>query len=283
MWKYKLIGIALFLKSFVGKLDFEAKRLDVAHGKKYYAIEKLKEIHAPENSGLTYLDDKFYFIVDSGGEPEIYVMNKNLEKIDTLNISGVSNKDWEALTADELGNFYIGDIGNNQNNRNDLFIYNVTPTGKSVDTIKFSYLEQKEYPPKKKERNYDSEAMYWHNEQLHFFSKNRGEKIVLHYSIPDSSGSYQVRSIEEKKLNHMITGADISPDGKIVALLSYGKIYIFKVVGNKIFDTPILLIETTRFGQSEAIAFVNNSEMIVSNEAGSFFKVCLNLKKLENR
>lgn len=277
MWRYKLVGVALFIKAFFGKLDFEAQRLDFKQGKKYYSIEKLATIHAPEISGMTLYKGSFYFLVDSGGEPELYMLSKDLQLQDTITVKNASNIDWEALTVDAEKNFYIGDIGNNLNRRKNLRIYKFNSERSSLDTIHIEYAQQEKFPPSKEKRNFDSEALFWQDDQLHLFSKNRGRKCVKHYILPDTKGSYELMPTEEIRLNGMITGADISPDGSMVALLSYGKIYIFNREGEKLYQNPLLLIETTRFGQSEAIAFISDHELIVSNEAGKFFKVTLDL------
>ncbi|MGK7392532.1 MAG: hypothetical protein ACNS60_19410 [Candidatus Cyclobacteriaceae bacterium M2_1C_046] len=278
MWRYKLVGVALFLKAFFGKLDFEAQRLDFTQGKKYYTIENLGTIHAPEISGITAYQGNLYFLVDSGGEPELYLLNKNLQIQDTISVGSTSNIDWEALTVDEQDNFYIGDIGNNLNQRKNLRIYKFNKELSSLDTIHITYAQQEHFPPPKEKMNFDSEALFWQDNKLHLFSKNRGRKCVKHYILPDTIGEYNLIPTEEIRLNGMITGADISPDGSLVALLSYGKIYIFKREGEKLYENPYLLIETTRFGQSEALAFISDNEMIVSNEAGKFFKVILDFR-----
>ena len=278
MLKYKLIGIALFLKAFIGKLDFEAARLDVDQSKKYYSIERVARLSLPEMSGLTTSGDTLYTLTDSGGEAAIYKVGKNNIIIrDTLFFPNTSNIDWEALTTTGHGAFFIGDIGNNRSNRRNLRIYIVDEHTKHADTISLSYAEQPGFPPAKKYRNYDSEAMFWHEGQLHIFSKNWGRKCVKHYILPDKPGEYELVPKEELKLNSMITGAAISPGGKVVVLSAYGKLYFFLISDGLIFNDPLMLIETTRFGQNEGVTFLNDKTLLVSNEAGKFLKVTFSL------
>lgn len=277
MLKYKLIGIALFFKAFIGKVDFEAARLDVEQSKKYYDIETLGRIPLPEISGLTSFGDELFIITDSGGEAAIYTLDQTLKITDTLHIKDASNIDWETLTLDNKRNFFIGDVGNNISRRQNLRIYKFNEGSGKTDTVSFNYKLQPGFPPKKKLRNYDSEAMFWYNGQLHLFSKNWGRKCVKHYIIPDEAGDYELVPHEELKLNAMITGAAISIDGETVALSGYGKIYFFKIVNGKIFSEPLMMIETTRFGQNEAIVFLDNNTLLICNEAGKFYKVSFSL------
>lgn len=277
MWKYKLVGIALFLKAFVGKVDFEAARLNVEQSKRYYNIERVGKVPLMEISGLTTDGESIYLITDSGGETAIYTLDHDLITRDIFHVRNTSNIDWETLTMDKQKNFFIGDIGNNNSRRKNLRIYKVNKDDPAVDTLSLSYKLQPGFPPKKRHRNYDSEAMLWHKGQLHLFSKNWGKKCVKHYILPDGAGDYELVPYEELKLNAMITGATISNNGQIVVLSAYGKIYFFSMNNGKIFTEPLMLIESTRFGQNEAIAFLDDKTLLICNEAGTFYKVTFTL------
>ena len=61
---------------------------------------------------------------DSGNANEIYGLNFENGAIEkTLTIENTENIDWEDITKDKEGNLYIGDFGNNDNERKDLCIY----------------------------------------------------------------------------------------------------------------------------------------------------------------
>ena len=277
MWKYKFIGIALYLKAISGKLDFEAARLGAVQDRRLYTIEKLNTVRLMEISGLTVRNDTVYALTDSGGEDYLYRISDDITILDSLLVPNASNKDWEALTSDNNGNFYVGDIGNNLSRRKDLRIFKFNK--ERTDTIHISYGQQQEFPPDKKHMNYDGEALFWSEGKLHLFSKNRGKKCVKHYVLDDEKGSVILWPGEEIKLNAMITGAAVSPDGTVAVLIGYGKIYFFKKTGNLIFNEPIMIIETTRFAQNEAVTFLDGSTLLVSNEKGKFFKVTFELPK----
>ncbi len=60
---------------------------------------------------------------DSGGANELYELDSNAVLQRTLVLRNATQVDWEDLTLDSAGHFYVGDFGNNSQNRTDLVIY----------------------------------------------------------------------------------------------------------------------------------------------------------------
>lgn len=105
--------------------------------------------------------------------------------------------DCEESTRDENGNYYLGDFGNNLNNRTNLRIYKIpNPDTLSVDTISpqmitFLYPDQTLFPPDSSMLNFDCEAMFHFQDSLYLFSKNRGTSTYSRmYRLPDQPGDY---------------------------------------------------------------------------------------------
>jgi len=227
---------------------------------------------------------------DGGGKNVLLKIDMKGKSQGVITIPNTSNIDWEDLAKDDKGYIYIGDFGNNNNQRKNLRIYkfkeiqpgpfegvqNFEPLRLKVDTISFSYADQKAFPPQKKFRNYDCEAFFWHRQKLFLFTKNRGNKYVKMYFLPDKPGFYIAELIDSIHINTMITAADISPDGKLVALLGYGKIYLFDVgrIGVQNFEPLSVLhycLKIPRGGQAEALVFINDTDFVFSNERGRLF------------
>jgi hypothetical protein len=77
-------------------------------------------------------------------------------------------------------------------------------------------------------------------------------------------------------LKSPVTAADISPDGKEFALLSYGKIFIFEIANNEInFSKPKLCIKIGR-AQMEALNYTSNTDFIMTNEQRKIYTVVKN-------
>ncbi|MDO7609649.1 MAG: hypothetical protein MUQ68_02245, partial [Crocinitomicaceae bacterium] len=77
-------------------------------------------------SEISGIDDAFhgvYFSInDSGDDSFVYLIKDDGSVLHKMFVSGAENIDWEDISSD--GDFlYIGDIGNNRNQRKDLMVY----------------------------------------------------------------------------------------------------------------------------------------------------------------
>lgn len=225
-----------------------------------------------ESSGLELASEgSFWTVRDSGGPSVLYRIAADGRLLDSLRLP-LPNKDWEALARDDQGNLYIGDFGNNLNRRRDLRIYKLHVESAQLDTIRFHWPQQQAFPPAKPDLNYDAEAFFWFQGRLHLFTKSRGDGFVRHYVLPDKPGSYGAELLETVPIKGLVTGADISPDGKTAALLTYGKVHLFSVgAPDRILSQPIACLRIPGAGQSEAILFVNNETLLIGNETARLF------------
>ena len=225
-----------------------------------------------ENSGLAkaWQEDYYWTMNDSGGNTELYMINTKGRVFDTLLVNDAQNIDWEDLAKDNKGNIYVGDFGNNSQSRKDLTIYKFR-NGKT-EKITFHYADQDHFPAR--EKVFDCEAFFWYGGKLYLFSKDwsRNHQTQL-YSLPDQAGNYALLPEQNLFLKSPVTSADVSPNGKEFALLSYGKIYIFEIVEEKIdFSKPKSCIKIGR-NQMEAIVYINDTDFIMTNEQRKIFRV----------
>lgn len=270
MYKEKLIGFLVFAYTLFCNCHTEPAGSAFKKEKKSYRVEAYARMSEalPESSGLTGAEGgTFWLLQDGGNPPALHRIEANGQLIETLPLN-LPNYDWESLTQDAGGNLYIGDFGNNFHNRKNLRIFRLNRAKQQIDTISFYYPEQESFPPEdKKDRNYDAEAFLWHKGKLHLFTKAYGNKVVRHYTLPDSAGSYAAELQEQRKLHGLVTGAAISPDSGELALLSYGKIYLFDVTNeNKFLENPKACINLAGRAQTEAVVYLNNSSILVANE-----------------
>lgn len=147
----------------------------------------------------------------------------------------VTNRDWEDLATDPQGNLYIGDVGNNRNARRDLRIYRFHPATGQLDSILLRYPDQQAFAPASERWwNFNCEAMVWHHDSLHLFSKNsfKGNFYTKHYVVPARPGDYIAELRDSICLkNRVVTGAALSRDGRTLALTGY-------IIGKKLGFLP---------------------------------------------
>lgn len=225
-----------------------------------------------ESSGLAHASDSTFYTHNDGPDNHLYEINKKGRLLNTFEITKAKFVDFEEM-AEDADHYYLGDIGNNSNQRKDLRIYKIHKKDfDKIDTISFRYEDQLEFPPSdKKKRNYDCEAFVCHHDSLFLFSKNRGYKLVKMYAIPAKAGTYIAHAKDSLYLTGQITSADLSPDKSKLALLAYGKIYIFALYNGLKLTNPFYCVKFPQSGQTEAILFVDNRKMIITNEGGKIF------------
>ena len=227
-----------------------------------------------ECSGMvaTAKDSTFWVHNDGGNKAELFEIDKKGKLLTTLPLPKAKNVDWEEITRDEKGNIY----GNNTNDRRDLTIYKFPENQPDkMEKITFNYAYQKQFPPAKNELNYDCEAFFAFGDSLYLFTKNRGNKAVRMYALTTQAGNYSIVHKDDIYIKTMVTGAAISPDKKKFALLTYGKVLLFSIDNQQVdFKKPI---DCFKFAhkQTEAIVFITNKKLIISNEQGELFTVSM--------
>jgi hypothetical protein len=223
--------------------------------------------------------DSFWMVNDSGNHPRMYLVNKKGYIDKTLYIEG-KNTDWEDLTKDNAGNVYIGDFGNNANDRKHLKIYILTAndiaTKKSIvpEVIKFSFPNQKKFPPKKKDKHFDVESFFHHNGYLYLFTKSRTKTAYGRtdlYKIPATPGKYKAEFISTyttcDDLECWVTSAAMSPDGKKVVLLSHDTVWQFTDFKDDDFlDGKMTKFNLGHTSQKEGICFKDNTTVYITDE-----------------
>ena len=253
--------------------------------------KSLKEV-----SGIAIANQTIWVIEDSGNKNHIYSLNQHGKIKNEIALPSTINIDWEDLTTDSKGNLYIGDFGNNKNQRKNLCIYVINKEvliNKSIDSIKkiaFSYPEQTKFPPKKKRQLYDCEAFFEWNGYFYLFTKNRSNPFdgtSLIYKIPNSKGNHKAELVATfttclNDKNCTITSAAISPNGTKVILLSHDSIWLFEDFKSDYFTKgKVTKLELNHVSQKEAVCFKDESTLLIADEKnnkqdGNVYEVKLN-------
>ncbi|MCA0152035.1 hypothetical protein [Winogradskyella vincentii] len=221
-----------------------------------------KEASASEiipNSNLIWV------IEDSGNENVLYGLETTGEISKHITLNEATNIDWEDITADEYGNIYIGDFGNNNKNRTSFQIYKVynkeleNSTAKA-HTIQFTLPADIE--PK------DFEAFFVHKDIFYLFSKEH--KIFNVFTVPNAVGTHTatyISSFELEGKDTRVTSADISFDGKSVVLLNHKRLWKYtNYEGSDFFSGSKEKLTFKHNSQKEGICFQNDSTLIITDE-----------------
>lgn len=222
----------------------------------------LTEVSAVE---VTRHSDFIWVIEDSGNSNNLYGLNVKGHIKRSITISNAKNEDWEDLTSDSEGNIYIGDFGNNKEERQSFQIYKVShkDLDKSTTTAELIEFKLTKYQDSK-----DFEAFFLFNNIFYIFSKEKQKFVVL--KVPNTAGTHvaEVHAHYTLKDNdNRITSADISDDGKTIVLLNHDKLWeLSNFKANNFFSGQI---KSKAFGhrtQKEGICFGIKNTVLITDE-----------------
>lgn len=236
-----------------------------------------------ENSGIIAVSTNQLWLHNDGGNPAcLYKIDSTGNVLRRLFVTNAPNKDWEDIAIDrERGHVYIGDFGNNDNLRKDLRILkidnpdNIEKDSTQAQVIEFYYPQQQAFPPNEQDLHYDAEAFIYFRNYLYIFTKCRTKpytSLTRLYQVPCTEGKHAavlLDSFDTRQASwyQSVTGAAVSPSGSQVALVSGGKAWIFnQFPDNQFFKGKTQNISLAWFSQKEAIDFINENELFVSDE-----------------
>lgn len=215
---------------------------------------------------------------DSGDDAFIFAINPKGEKLGTWRVSGARNFDWEDIAAfkDPSGTcfLYIGEIGNNKLKRDEFVVYRVKEPAisagdkfsskknplatENAEAIKFTYPNGL----------HDAETLMVHPQtgDIYVLTKEVGDasivyKLAANYQKEDANKLEKIAEIAVPTVpNGLLTGGDISPDGKRVVICDYFSAYEIILPGDaKNFDDiwkqAPAMVDLGRREQGEAICY----------------------------
>ncbi len=230
---------------------------------------------------------------DSGQPATIYAIREDGTRVNSFPISGATNRDWEDIAIDENNNIWIGEIGDNSQVHPEYILYKVAepnPSGPSTSIPSTAY--RFIYPDGKK----DAEALFIWQGIPHIVQKRpTNAKVYRFPGTPDSSILTTLIPIGEfNNANNWITGADISQDGKRLALINDNPDYHWIVARSSanadisdFFTNPLWQWRVDfSNGQGEAITFKttagNEYDVLVVSEFGEVWRITQSLYESTN-
>ncbi|MEO6391182.1 MAG: hypothetical protein ABIP75_04965 [Pyrinomonadaceae bacterium] len=192
-------------------------------------------VASPRNPGL------FWTHNDSGAGPILYALDRTGKSAGVWQVAGAAAKDWEDIAAGPgpdrgTSYLYVGDIGDNSLARLQVAVYRVpepaiTPTDAESTAAAPRILEgavaiELKYP----DGSHNAEALMVHPKtgDLYIVTKERRRPAGV-YKLPAAylvqPGVQTLTRVTELKMpsvvEGMVTGGDISPDGKHLILCDY--------------------------------------------------------------
>lgn len=223
-------------------------------------LADLEDKAIDESSGLVASrrhPEIFWTHNDSGDGPFIYAFDRKGNKRGTWRVSNADADDWEGIAAGPGPDpaqpyLYIGDIGNNGGDRDEIIIYRVlepTVTAADADTDNFSPQRTQNaeairlrYP--QGQHNAESLLVHPTTGDIYIITKKMKPNAVagvFKLAAPYSTSNVNTLTlVSELRVPHMfqamITAGDISPDGQRVVLCDYLSAYEMTLPARASFD-----------------------------------------------
>lgn len=235
-----------------------------------------------EISGLEKLNDTTLLAINDGGnDPDLFLLNLNGEINRKIRVSNAKNIDWEALAIDE-NYLYIGDIGNNMNQREDLCIYRIkrgeimNSSELTAEKMTINYQEQTSFPPIDQERYFDAEAMTIFEGQIWIFTKNStkpfdGISYIYAFQF-ESNKNKELQKTAQLKLNKTsylkdaITSACTQRNS--IILTTYNRMIQLEFPKQGLTKSNLYFYPFIQ--QVEACVWMNDHTYFISNEKNKF-------------
>lgn len=237
----------------------------------------------------------FWVHGDSGRGPHIYAVDRQGTLVAEFEVADVKNVDWEDITIDDQHNLWIGDIGNNDSDRKDLAVLRVPepdPHAKidslSADhRVRFSYPDQESFTDGR--GPFDAESLFWWDATLWISTKHRRDTLTVLYRFPSVElDEVVLERVAEWDLATQLgegygasefpgkaTGADVSPDGKRLALISYDAAFVFELTpGRNPFEGELhrIAFDPGYVDQVEAVTW-DGEQLLLVNEDRAMFRI----------
>ncbi|MEZ5307254.1 MAG: hypothetical protein R2684_08935 [Pyrinomonadaceae bacterium] len=261
-----LFGVAGCTVSGVGT-NADDKREYSGYFSKPKVLGRISDPKIDESSGLAVSPcqkNVFWTHNDSGSGAEIFAIDQTGRTLGRFTVAGATNTDWEdiAIYKSPKGEcfLYIGDFGNNAKMRSEHKIYKVREplaankggATERATMIRFSYPDI----------NHDAEAiLVAPGEKIYVITKSVSFPAGV-YRIDSKTGKAELKGrISVPSLpNGLITGADVTADGKRVVVCDYFGAYEYALSDNakdfdEIWKSKPKLIDAGKREQGEAVAY----------------------------
>lgn len=248
-------------------------------------LGRVEDPRITESSGLVASPSTkgvFWTHNDSGDDPWLYCLRADGASCGRWSATGASAIDWEDVAAFTSGGspmLYVGDIGDNDGVRPNVTIYEISEPRVSDlperrgGTAPVRSIELR-YPNGPR----DAEAMAVHptTGDLYVMVKDGGSAVSVYTArSPLRSQTALTRIATNHLFGNLLdrTGLDISPNGRRVAVATYGGIFELTQRPNEdfdgIWDNEPTVVEDSISAQIEAIAYAADGRALFFTEEGN--------------
>jgi hypothetical protein len=258
-------------------------------------ITTIKDRSISESSGLVAsrrTPGAYWTHNDSGDGPFIYSFDTRGDTLGIFRVTGALARDWEDISIGpgpqpDTSYLYIGDIGDNNDVRQDVVVYRVPEPELTADTRKLTKAKPGTTEPAEAIRlrypdgPHDAEALLVHPVTGHIYIVIKlliADPAVFEAAPPFPSGKTitmtRIGTVHVPSLfGGVVTGGSVSPDGQRVALCDYFQGYELVLPPrsnnfNDIWKQRMIGFDLGKRKQGESIAYRLDGKALLATSEG---------------
>jgi hypothetical protein len=184
-----------------------------------------------ESSGLVASRQHadLFWTHNDGNRPVLYGIKREGSTVAEFRIEGVAFEDWEDIVIDGANNLFLADTGNNKRQRRQVAVYMVgEPDPAATKTVSVTRRWVLRYP----KEPFDSEGLFVWEGAGYLLSKVTDDQKaeIFRFTLKDPEQTLEF--VARLDVESPVTAADISRDGKYLAVLAKAGPFVFDIGGD---------------------------------------------------
>jgi hypothetical protein len=213
-------------------------------------VGRLEAKDIEESSGLVAsrrFPDVLYTHNDSGGAPVLFAVRPDGNLLKQYRVPA-RHTDWEDVAIDDAARLYVADTGNNNVRRDHVVVYrlaepNLDPkivarkskakrndSRRDEGRLRVEHTWRLTFPGG---RPFNCESLFVHRGFGYMISKvETGPAALYRFPLDDRRDDVAIEKVTDLPTRRPASGADLSPDGKRLAVVTRGELCVFQVDGD---------------------------------------------------
>jgi hypothetical protein len=229
-------------------------------------ISQIHDERIKESSGLAASaqhPDLVYTVNDRGNHPMIYAVQVSTgDVVGVTDISSLGVEDTESIAVDGEGTLWLGDLGDNDHQRDNISIVSFPEPGPGTHEL----VSAARYGVKLPDGPFDVEGMLVHPRTSEVFvvSKNR-DGLGKIYRLPElTPGSSSTAEDLDVAAPQMVTDATFTHDGRKALLRTEDDVWVYDATSWQ----PVARLDTPKLRQGESITVEQGDQSVLLGSEG---------------
>ncbi len=171
---------------------------------------------------------------DGGGvrKQVLYAITRTGKSLREFGVADAVLYDWEDIAIDDEKHLFIGDLGNNDGRRSEVAVYQIDEPdpNSAAGLVQTRRRWRLRFPA----APFDCESLFVWNGSGYVVSKvgKDARAQIFRFPLADPPQPAVLELVATTRIESPVTGADISPDGKLLGLVAKSGAFIYRINGD---------------------------------------------------